>query len=367
MIDTLGGAGGPIVVDAWTAIGSFVAVSLVVANLVESVVDRQTVGSLVARPGAGPLGGALLGMIPGCGGAIAVVSLYRSGTAGFGTLLAALVATAGDSAFVLIAVAPRTALLTYAVAFVTAVSFGVVVNACDLAPDRVTITERATPEPRADAGRPDGGRVSAEDDAGRPLATGVRDLALVVWWIAAVTGFTVAAHRMVFREVPGVLSSGRPVSVVGVSALGVGLSVGFAVAPDRWLRSSRRGRLRNAAADAAVESAPVVAWVVVALGGVRALAARVDAGAALGVGGGEPLAAVVGGLIGVIPGCGVHVGVVTAYAEGAVPVSALVANAISQDGDALFALLAADRTAAVVATIYSLPPAVMAGLVVWAV
>ncbi|ESS02848.1 MAG: protein of unknown function (DUF2899) [uncultured archaeon A07HR67] len=215
MIDTLGGAGGPIVVDAWTAIGSFVAVSLVVANLVESVVGRQTVGSLIARPGAGPLGGALLGMIPGCGGAIAVVSLYRSGTAGFGTLLAALVATAGDSAFVLIAVAPRTALLTYAVAFVTAVSFGVVVNACDLAPDRVTITERATPEPRADAGRPDGGRVSAEDDAGRPLATRVRDLALVVWWIAAVTGFTVAAHRMVFREVPGVLSSGRPVSVVG--------------------------------------------------------------------------------------------------------------------------------------------------------
>lgn len=367
MIDVLGGAGGPVLVDAWTAIGSFVAVSLVVANLVGSLVDRQTVGSLVARPGAGPLGGALLGTVPGCGGAIAVVSLYRGGTVGFGTLLAALAATAGDSAFVLVAVAPRTALLTYAVAFVTAVSFGVVVNAYDLAPDRVTVTKRATSEPRADTSRPDGGQVSPGGSAGRPLATGLRDLALVVWWIAVVAGFAVGAHRMVFRDVPGVLLSGRPVGVIGVSALGVALSVGFAVAPDRWLRSSRRGGLRNAAADAAVESAPVVAWVVVALGGVRGLIAGVDAGAALGVVGGEPLAPVVGGLIGVIPGCGVHVGVVTAYAEGAVPVSALVANAISQDGDALFALFAADRTAAVVATVYSLPPATIAGLVVWAV
>jgi hypothetical protein len=69
----------------------------------------------------------------------------------------------------------------------------------------------------------------------------------------------------------------------------------------------------------------------------------------------------------VIPGCGVHIGIATAFVEGAVPPSVLVANAISQDGDALFALFAIDRTAAVVATVYTAVPAVAVGLAVSAV
>jgi hypothetical protein len=51
-----------------------------------------------------------------------------------------------------------------------------------------------------------------------------------------------------------------------------------------------------------------------------------------------------------------------AYAQGAIPFSALAANAISQDGDALFSLLAMDKTAAIIASLYTVVPALVVGV-----
>jgi len=54
-----------------------------------------------------------LGMTPGCVGAFFVVSLYMRGLTSFGALTAALIATSGDSAFVLLAQVPKTAPLLF--------------------------------------------------------------------------------------------------------------------------------------------------------------------------------------------------------------------------------------------------------------
>lgn len=143
------------------------------------------------------------------------------------------------------------------------------------------------------------------------------------------------------------------------ATVGVALSAAFALTPERLLGASHGGRLR------AVGAAPVVTWVATGLTGYCGPTAVVDAGATPRVG--RPLAAVGGGLPGVVPGCGVHVGVVTGYTEGAVPASALVVNAISQDGGAVFALFAVNRGAAVTATVYTALSAVAVWLVVWAI
>jgi hypothetical protein len=355
-MDGLTAAGMTLLLDAWTVIGSFVAVSLLVARLAESLADGRTV-RLLSRRGIGPLGGAALGAIPGCGGAIAVVSLYGRGTARFGTVLAALVATAGDSAFVLLTVAPRIALVTYGITFLTGVVLGVVATEFGLAPDRVKRTGRAvgaaTGDVEADGGTPQrrGGR----------LASVLRTSAVTGWWLAAVVGLAVGLHRMIVGGVPQLPGAGLAVGVPTLAAvLGVTLSIGLSTLPDPPVRG---GSFRTAAVAAAVKSAPIVTWVVAALAGYRALVATIETGAlATTVAG--PAAVVTGGLLGAIPGCGVHVGVVTAYADGVLPLSAIVANAISQDGDALFALLAVDRTAAVVATVYTVVPGVAVGLAV---
>ena len=53
-----------------------------------------------------PVIGAFLGLTPGCGGAIFIMPLYLKGSVTFGTVVATLIATAGDSAFVVISKLP---------------------------------------------------------------------------------------------------------------------------------------------------------------------------------------------------------------------------------------------------------------------
>jgi uncharacterized membrane protein (GlpM family) len=76
-------------------------------------------------------------------------------------------------------------------------------------------------------------------------------------------------------------------------------------------------------------------------------------------------AVVIGVLIGLIPGCGPQIIFVTLFAKGWLPFSALVANAISQDGDALFPLIAMDRRSAFWASIITAVPALIFGLALY--
>ncbi len=63
--------------------------------------------------------------------------------------------------------------------------------------------------------------------------------------------------------------------------------------------------------------------------------------------------------IGFIPGCGPQVLVATLYINGVVPFAALIGNAISNDGDALFPAIALNPRAAIMATAYSAVPALI--------
>jgi hypothetical protein len=60
----------------------------------------------------------LLGAIPGCIDAFFVVSLYAHGLVGFGALVAVMLSTAGDEAFIMLTMFPETALLIFAICIV---------------------------------------------------------------------------------------------------------------------------------------------------------------------------------------------------------------------------------------------------------
>jgi hypothetical protein len=72
--------------------------------------------------------GALLGLVPGCIGGFAVVSLFTHHLLGFGALLAMMIASTGDESFVLLAASPATAAAVYAILFALAVAAGWVAN-----------------------------------------------------------------------------------------------------------------------------------------------------------------------------------------------------------------------------------------------
>ncbi|MCF7854754.1 MAG: putative manganese transporter, partial [Candidatus Pacebacteria bacterium] len=71
--------------------------------------------------------------------------------------------------------------------------------------------------------------------------------------------------------------------------------------------------------------------------------------------------------IGLVPGCGPQIVVVTLYTKGVIPFSAVVAHTLSQDGDALFPILAMNPRAAVWLTVTTTVPAVVIGVLFYVI
>jgi hypothetical protein len=122
-------------------------------------------------------------------------------------------------------------------------------------------------------------------------------------------------------------------------------------------RRSVAGMLRHGAR----ETSFVTFWVAIAYLATRSV---IDVGgiditavvAAAGIGG-----VLIGAGIGLIPGCAVQVVLTGLYTTGMVPLATLVANALSQDGDALFPLVMMDRRSAMTATVLTTVPGLLGG------
>ena len=71
---------------------------------------------------------ALLGAIPGCMGGFASVSLYTHGLISFGALIAMMIASSGDEAFVMLAMFPGQSAWIFLILFVVAVAAGLLVD-----------------------------------------------------------------------------------------------------------------------------------------------------------------------------------------------------------------------------------------------
>jgi len=115
-------------VDAYTQVSVFVAATLLLVygaerlfgfNIGEVLKNSKTLEIPLA---------ALLGATPGCGGAVVVVAAYSSGHASFGAVVATLIATMGDAAFLLIATRPDAAAVVLPMSFLVAVIFGWIVD-----------------------------------------------------------------------------------------------------------------------------------------------------------------------------------------------------------------------------------------------
>jgi hypothetical protein len=71
---------------------------------------------------------AVLGLIPGCFGGFAVVGMWTHGVVGFGALLAAMISSVGDEAFVMLVQMPDVAFLLFGILLVIALAVGILVD-----------------------------------------------------------------------------------------------------------------------------------------------------------------------------------------------------------------------------------------------
>ncbi|MFT4716246.1 MAG: hypothetical protein ACI861_001121 [Paracoccaceae bacterium] len=317
-----------LMIDAYVQVSAFVAATLFMFYRAERLFKFGIGVALKTSLFAQVPISALLAATPGCGGTVIVVGAYSSGNVGFGAVVATLTAIKGDAAFLLIATRPDVAIVVLAMSFAAGIITGYLVDifmkadyrgvanaACDLAPLI--------------------GRTRLKDIA--YLAFGIPGLAIGVSQL---------------MQVDLVATWGIFMPIVGLGGAAVGLLI-WSTSTVQAMTHANDGPITRMAEETSFISVWVIAVYlgydyIVTLAGFDLETAISTVGLLL------PLIAI---CIGFIPVCGPQVFVTTLYINRLVPFSALLGNAISNDGDALFPAIALNPKAAVAAAIVSSVPA----------
>ena len=374
--------------DAFLAVTVFVAAMVFLFSWLQYATSGKFVDYIKRNKKFQPVIGALMGLTPGCGGAIVVMPMFARGYVTYGTVVATLIATLGDAAFVLIGAAITDSsfiapvIAVHVISFIVGITWGYLID--------LTGTTPRTPFGRF--GKSNVGSFEEEqieeDNIESTIASMPRETpdgigykilhqGYTVWWIVTLIGLVFAVLLLVWAgQDPDyeLKLSLNPLTLDGfitwIGLLGTTFSVILYIAQKNWFADDTEATIgdklhsmRETMVHSASETAFVTFWVMIAylvfefsmlLSGVGE-----DDMAKYGDG---IFAVLVASTIGLIPGCGPQIIAITAYTKDMISFPALTANAISQDGDALFPLLVRHKSASLWATIHTTIPAVITGM-----
>ena len=374
--------------EAFLAVGVFVATVLLIVGIINHTSGQWLISSLKKAKFVQPILGALLGLIPGCGGAIFVMPLYLKGTVSFGTVIAALVATMGDSAFLLISSNPDAFLAVSIIGFICAIIAGYVIDLLGIDGGFSKKREKRLAQLQVDKETHDelhhhtakhiGHEEGDEADilfhhTPERKHTWIYNFThghfYIVFWFITLIGLlfgTLELLNVDFESNDTLSSIVRHIGIIGTL-----MCVGYLVFNRKMIkRNELEGEehklhsLKETFIHDAVDVSFVTSWVfvafviykcvVLAVGGESVVESWMLAAGIMTV--------ITGALVGIIPGSGPQIIFIALYGKGLIPFAALIANAISQDGDALFPLLAIDRKSSIIATLITTIPALIIGI-----
>ncbi len=335
--------------DAFLQVSVFVAATLALVYWFEKTFSFDLGEVMADNIRWQPIIAALLGALPGCGGAIIVVTQFTRGYASFGAFIAVLVSTMGDAAFLLLAREPYTAALVISISIVAGSITGIIV-------DRIHGRDFLATKNKFDDQDEIGCRAGERPDTGERFNK---------LWIALVAIGMVFGIMVAFQADPELLfgSHAHLEPVKWFAFIGASLSL--------FMWATARNQHSQIGADS-VPGQPlltrvvkdtnfVTSWVVVAFLGFEICVTVFGFDIASMFKSVAIIVPAIAILVGFIPGCGPQIVVTSLYLSGVVPFSAQISNAIANDGDALFPALALAPKAAVLATLYSAIPAVLIG------
>ena len=333
------------VADAYIAVTSFVAGTLLLFYSLEKFcnIDLEYISS--KKPKLEVFLSSFLGALPGCGGAIIVLTQYSRGKASFGSVVAALTATMGDAAFLLIAKEPLIGLLIFFIGFIVGFISGVIVN---LIHGKSFMKMNGCDVIKLNS-KPSNYKTSKTLD--------------LFWIILIIPGIVFGILSAFQIDLDAFFSNElieNPITFYGFFA-GLLCFVMWVIPIVSGYKYNPSGSNEKIIRRTVSDTNFITGWVILAFlayeltvhFGNLDLEAIFKSYYAF-----VPLIAIV---VGFLPGCGPQILVTTLYLNGIIPLSAQIGNAISNDGDALFPAIALHPKAAVKATIYSGIPAIIVG------
>lgn len=375
-------------VDTFIQVGTFVAVTLIVFGYINYKTQGKLINAFEKHKKWQVLFGALLGLTPGCGGAILVMPLFLKGQVTFGTVMATLIATMGDAAFVILVSMPNEYLIMSIISFITALIVGYTIDYFgffkNLRPVPATdeMLEQSDPMFQKEQTEFDDTHISCPgcNNTGfikisprfqKSLYYFRHHIGYIIIWILSILAFPLGIMNLMQID----FNTAFPIKNLGIIGfIGTMFSIIYSFVSKKFIADdylpetkSKLSSLQEMLVHNAEETAFVVLWVFVALfvynssvvlmGGEEVMAQFMQQTGYMAV--------LVALLIGLLPGCGPHIVLATLYVNGLIPFSAMLANGICNDGDALFPLLAMDKKSAFVSSLVGMVPAFIVGTVAY--
>jgi len=280
----------------------------------------------------------LLGALPGCGGAIVVVTQYIQGRISFGSLVAVLTATMGDAAFLLLAAEPFTGLFIFALGASVGALTGYIV-------DKI----------HGETYLQGNSKLKVEFEKLRKTFVSKFN---IFWTLIFLPGFVIGLFVAFQKDLDQILKIPEGFSLVASLGLaGAMLSIFmWSLNPLSDFQCST-DRTRNLLSRVVDTTNFVTTWVICGflVFEIFIYITSYDLKTFFDIW--LPFVPMMAIFFGFLPGCGPQIVVTTFYLNGFIPLSAEIGNAISNDGDALFPAIALAPKAAIVATLYSAIPA----------
>ncbi len=282
-----------------------------------------------------------LGALPGCGGAIIVVTQYIQGRIGFGSLVAVLTATMGDAAFLILALEPSTGLLIFGLGIVVGTISGYIV-------DIIHGSNYLIQSFDSDAWE--------KERFERTFVSKFNIFWLIIFLPGFILGILIAFQidPNQFFAIPndinlsGIIGSSG--AILSIFMWSLNPLSDFQCSTDK-----SRGYLARVVDTTNFVSTWVICGFLVFE--IFMYFTAIDLKSFFDIW--LPFIPLMAIFFGFLPGCGPQVVVATFYLNGFIPLSAELGNAISNDGDALYPAIALAPKAAFIATIYSAIPAII--------
>ncbi len=300
------------------SITGFVFVMMLVIEYLNVLTSGAWQGKLAGNRWRQYVIAALLGVIPGCLGAFMVVGMYSHRLLSLGAVVAAMIATSGDEAFVMLAMMPRQAIMLSLVLLVVGIIAGALTDAFARSQDDVCNGLEVHEDLQCRCFSH--GQIRHQLQVMSPVR-GVLVVSLVVFIVAVASGLVGPAQWNWIR-----------ITYLSLSAIALLI---IATSPEHFLEQHLWHHVAR-------QHLPrIFAWTLGALLLMHVLTEYLHLEGLIRENPWTVL--VIACLVGVIPESGPHLVFLTLYVEGAVPLSVLLASSIVQDGHGMLPMLAHSR------------------------
>ena len=317
--------------NAYQEIGSFIIITLTLIYAFESKTSNKLQKFLAKHQKLQVPVSALLGVIPGCGGAIIVVTQYSRGLVSFGSLLSTLIATMGDASIILIQQKPQATFILFSIVIITAIIFGYLTDL--LSKEKFLPLTNQTPQNHSH--------------------THQNSKAITTTWLA------IAIINILIYFLPSFLSKN-----INQTLCFIGISTCFLI----WILQNSKIACNlqcNTLTNRIIkESSFIISWAFISICLFEIIIHLTQFNIAQFIKGNIYYIPLAAAIIGLIPGCGPQIIITTLYIKGMIPLSALVANAISNDGDAIIPAIILQPKKALTATFYTFFIGIIIGYIV---